>query len=806
MLRNYLKIALRNMNRHKGYTFINIAGLAIGMACCILIMLYVTDELSYDRFHEKKDRIYRINAISSIGTTSRQYATVPPALAKGLADSIPEIEAFTRLMEAPSLRGRVDENSIEIDDCFLVDSGFFDIFSHDFLAGAPESVFENPDSIVITEETSGRIFGEGSPMGKSIDMGNERVVQVTGVIKNVPKNSHIQFNALMPLSFIRDETGRPVDFSEAAYFCEWYAYLLLKEGTQVGDVERKVMDTVESKWGDLYREKGTTRQYPLQKITDLHLKSNCEYEAGNPGDMNTVYLFSAIALFVLFIACFNFINLSTARSANRAREVGMRKVIGSQKGQIMRQFLSESIVMSIISLIIGIVLVQLALPSFNRLAGKEFSSGRLLSPTILLGLLGIIIVTGIVAGSFPAFILSAFDPITVLKGKLSSASKNITLRKMLVVFQFSISIFMIVGILVIIRQLDYIKNINLGFDKEQMVVIPFFGNRQNEEGAGRHEALRNKMLQNSSILSVSFSIDRPGGDLGYDAFLPEGKNNEETLRAMRYWVDHNFISTYGMEIVKGRDFSESFSTDADQALIINEKAAAALGWGDEVLGKRLVNVSRDNRQGIIVGVVKDFHSASMKMEISPVVIALDPRFFAFISVRIRPDNVSNTLAFLESSLRESYPDREFDYSYYFIDDDFRNKYPEEEKIREIYFAFGFFAVFVACLGLFGLASYSVEQRTKEIGIRKVLGASGREIVLLLSKDFSKWVLAANVIAWPLAYYFMDRWLDNFAYRIGVTWDIFIFSGIIAAVIAMFTVSFHSIKAANSHPANALKYE
>ena len=806
MLRNYLKIALRNMNKHKGYSFINMAGLAIGMACCILILLYVTDELSYDRFHTKKDRIYRINAISSIGTTSRQYATVPPALAKELADSLPEIEAYTRLMEVPSLRGRVGENSIEIDDCFFVDSAFFNIFSHDFLAGAPESVFENPDSIVITEETSAQIFGEGSPMGKSIDLGNERVVQVTGVIKNVPKNSHIQFNALMPLSFIRDRSGRPADFSEAAYFCEWYAYLLLKEGTQVGDVERKVMETAEAKWGDILREKGTTRQYPLQKITDLHLKSKCEYEPGNPGDINTVYLFSAIALFVLFIACFNFINLSTARSANRAREVGMRKVIGSQKGQIVRQFLSESIVMSIISLVIGIVLVQLALPSFNRLSGKEFDSGQLLGPSVLLGLLGIIIVTGIIAGSFPAFILSSFNPITVLKGKLSSASKNITLRKMLVVFQFSISIFMIVGILVIIRQLDYIKNMNLGFDKEQMVVIPFFGNRQNEEGASRHEALRNKMLQNSSILSVSFTVDRPGGDLGYDAFLPEGKSSEETLRAMRYWVDHNFISTYGMEIVKGRDFSEQFSTDADQALIINEKAAAALGWGDEVLGKRLVNVSRDNRQGIIVGVVKDFHSASMKMEISPVVIALDPRFFAFISVRIRPDNVSNTLAFLESSLRETYPDREFEYSYYFIDDDFRSKYPEEEKIREIYLAFGFFAVFVACLGLFGLASYSVEQRTKEIGIRKVLGASGREIVLLLSKDFSKWVLAANIIAWPLAYYFMARWLGNFAYRISVTLDIFIFSGIITAVIALFTVSFHSIKAANSNPANALKYE
>ena len=806
MLRNYLKIAFRNMKRHKGYSFINIAGLAIGMACCILILLYVADELSYDRFHKNKDRIYRVNAISSIGTTSRRYATVPPALAPGLADSIPEIEAFTRLMETPSLRGRIDDNSIEIADCFFVDSAFFNIFTHEFIAGAPESVFENPDSIVITEETADRLFGDESPMGKIIDLGESRVVQIRGVIKNVPNNSHIHFNGLLPLSFIRDESGNPVDFSEAAYFCEWYAYLLIRESTHYGDVERKIMETVEEKWGDLYREKGTTRQYPLQNIKDLHLRSTSEYEQGNPGDINTVYLFSSIALFVLFIACFNFINLSTARSTNRAREVGMRKVIGSQKNQIVRQFLSESIIMSIVGLVIGIMLVQLALPSFNRLAGKEFDSSNLMSSTVLLGLLGIIIVTGIIAGSFPAFILSAFDPITVLKGKLSSTSNNITLRKILVVFQFSISIFMIVGILVIIRQLDYIKNINLGFDKEQMVVIPFFGNRQNEEGAGRHEALRNKMLQNSSILSASFSIDRPGGDLGYDAFLPEGKSNDETLRAMRYWVDHNFIKTYGMEVVKGRDFSESFSTDADQALIINEKAAAALGWGEDVLGKRLVNVSRDNRPGIIVGVVKDFHSASMKMEISPVVMALDPRFFAFISARIRPDNVSNTLSFLEGSLREIYPDREFDYSYYFIDDDFRSKYPEEEKIREIYIAFGFLAVFVACLGLFGLASYSVEQRTKEIGIRKVLGASGREIVLLLSKEFSKWVFAANIIAWPLAYYIMNRWLGNFAYRIGVKWDIFIFSGIITAIIALFTVSFHSIKAANSNPVNALKYE
>ena len=806
MLRNYLKIAIRNMKRHKGYSLINIFGLALGMACCILILLYVTDELSYDNFHEKADRIYRVNAISSIGVTTRYYATVPPALAQGLADSIPEIEAFVRAMDINSLRGRYKNNSIEIEECFFVDSAFFNIFTHEFVEGSPESALENPDSFVITEETAHRIFGDESPMGKSIDLGRSRVIQVTGVIKNVPSNSHFRFNGLLPLSFIRDESGSPRDFSDIAYFCEWYAYLLLRESVSVSDVERKITETAEEKWGELLREKGTTRQYPVQRIRDLHLRSYCEYEYGSPGDINTVYLFSAIALLVLFIACFNFINLSTARSASRAREVGMRKVLGSHKSQLIKQFLSESIVISIIGLLLGILLVILALPTFNGLAGKEFNSAQLMSSTVLLGLLGIIIVTGIIAGSFPAFILSAFDPVIVLKGKLSSASKNSSLRKILVVVQFSISVFMIIGILIIIRQLDYIKNRNLGFNKEQMVVMPFFGNRRDEETAGRFDALRNKISQNPSVVSASFSIDVPGGDMGFDAFLPEGKSSEETLRAMRYWVGYNFVKTYGMEIIKGRDFSQSFSTDADQALIINEKAATVLGWGDDVLGKQLVNVSRDNRPGTIVGVVKDFHSASMRMEISPVVIALEPRFFGRISVRLRPENVPDTLSFLENTLREIYPEREFDFSYYFIDDDFRSKYPEEEKIREIYLTFGFLAVFIACLGLFGLASFTVEQRTKEIGVRKVLGASVQEIALLLSKEFFKWVLVANIIAWPLAYYVMNNWLENFAYRIGIKLDIFIFSGIIAVVIAMLTVSYHSIKAARANPVNALKYE
>lgn len=806
MLRNYFKITIRNIKRHKGYSFINISGLAIGMACCILILLYVTDEISYDKFHEKSDRLYRINAISSIGTTTRHYATVPPALATGLAESIPEIEAFTRLMDQDSIRGDVNGVNVEITDCFFVDSDFFNLFTYEFIEGNPETAIQNPDSIVITEETAIRIFGDGSPMGKTFDLGRDRLVQVTGVLKNIPKNSHLKFNSIFPFSFIRDQEGNPADFSEANYFCEWYAYLLLRDGTDIGALEDKMLAVVDEKWGDIYRERGTTRQYPLQNIKKLHLWSTSMHESSTPGDISTVYLFSAIALFVLFIACFNFINLSTARSASRGREVGMRKVLGSQKNQIIRQFLSESIIMSLIGLVLGLLIVMLALPTFNGLAGKEFNAGQLLSSTVLLGLLGVIVVTGIFAGSFPAFILSSFDPVMVLKGKLSSASKNTMFRKILVGVQFSISIFMIIGIVVIVRQLDYMKNMDLGFNKDQMVVVPFFGNLQDEEGVSQHGALKNKFSQNPSIVSASYTIDVPGGDLGADAFLPEGRDNNESLRAVRYWVDHNFVKTYGMEIVLGRDFSETYSTDAEQAIIVNEKAVEMLGWGEDVIGKRLVNVSRDNRPGIIVGVVKNFHSEGMKMEIRPAVLILEPRFFAFISVRIRPENVPDTLAYLETSLREIYPESEFTYNYSFIDDNFRSKYPEEEKIREIYIAFGCLAVFIACLGLFGLASFSVQQRTKEIGVRKVLGASIQEIMLLLSKEFTKWILAANLIAWPLAYFMMNKWLENFAYRINIKWDIFIFSGILTTVVGLFTVSFHSLRAAKSNPVDALKYE
>ena len=497
MLKNFLKITLRNLKKQSGYSFINIVGLAVGMACCILILLYVTDELSYDGYHRGADRIYRVNAISSIGETSRRYSTTPPALAPALAASVPEVEAAARVFDSFELQGRVGGETVRIPEVFFMDREFLDIFSYEFIAGDRNTALANPDSIVLTRDTARRLFGDADPVGRVIELPPAHQVQVTGVLEEVPANSHLRFNGIIPSSFLRDQEGRPAPVLTASYFCEVYSYLRLKSGADPRAVEKKIMAIHEANWGEMFKQRGTGRQYPLMRIRDIHLRSDNEYEVGTPGDIATVTLFSAIAFLVLLIACFNFINLSTAKSAGRAREVGIRKVFGSSKQQLIKQFLGESMVLSLISLLLGLVVIALTLPSFNALARKGFGPGDLLRLPVLAGLLAIVLLTGFVAGVFPAFILSAFQPVTVLKGKFSSASRNSAMRKILVVVQFAISVFMIVGILVMVRQLDYMKNKDLGFDREQLVVVPFFGGRRDEASTQRFDTLQRRLLRSA---------------------------------------------------------------------------------------------------------------------------------------------------------------------------------------------------------------------------------------------------------------------------------------------------------------------
>jgi len=813
VFKSYLTIMFRNLRKFKGYSLINIFGLAVGMASCILILLYVTDELSYDNHFKDKDRIYRIDTISGIGTTTRHYSTIPPALAPELAASIPEVEASVRIFNSFNMQGRDQDRDVEIRDVFVADPSFFKVFSFDFISGDAETALADPDGLVLTEETARRLYGAGNPVGKVITFPGPqaRVVHVSAVVQNVPRNTHFHFNGVLPSTFLRDQQGRPSPLLTASYFCENWGYFLLREGSSPLDVEKKMAAEAQVKWGEMYKQRGTERTYLLKKLGDIHLRSGLEFEMEPPGDIDTVYVFAAVALFVLLIACFNFINLSTARSANRAREVGIRKVLGSNRNQLIRQFLNESVSLSLFSLALSLILVVVVLPAFNSLSGKQFDAAQLARWPLLLGFLGIIILTGFVAGSFPAFLLSSFRPVTVLKGRFSSGARNSALRKTLVVVQFSISIFMIVGILIMVRQLDYMKNKDLGFRKDHLVIMPFFGNLQNQALAPKFDSLRDRIQQNPGVVSVSFTGGVPGRDLGYDAYRSEGGSPDESVRAQNYWVDHDFVKTYGIDLVAGRDFSRDLASDVGQAVLLNEKAAKAFGWGGtEAMGKRIFNVPRDNRLGIVVGIVKDYHNDNLKLEIPPTVISLDNRFFGFITARIRAANVPATMDFLKSTLEEAsrdiYPNRQYQFNSWFVDDDFRAKYPDEERSRKIFLIFGLLAVLVACLGLYGLASFTLEQRTKEIGVRKVLGASLNNLIGLVSREFVKLVVISNFVAWPLAYFGMRRWLENFAYRIRIKPDLFVVAGLMAVTVALFTVAFHSVRAARTNPVDSLKYE
>jgi putative ABC transport system permease protein len=801
MLKNYILIAWRNLRRHRGFSFINISGLAIGVACCILIFLYINDELSYDKYHKNAPRIFRGISYSTIGGETRVFACMPSAVAPGLEEAIPEIEASARLFQFGVLRFKHGDKNFEIPDFYGADPSFFSIFSYEFIAGDPQTALQNPQTFVLTEDTAIQIFGSVDAVGKSISVpfrqGNQDF-HVTGVVKNIPRNSHFRFNVILSIDTFRRGENQPAgpDFLNDPIYFNPYSYFLIAENTDVEDVEKRIATVMEEKWGEIYRKEGITRKYPLQALADIHLKSNFEAEIAQQGDIQYVYIFSVVAVMVLFIACFNFINLSTARSVKRAKEVGLRKMFGAHRHHLIRQFLSESSLLALLGTFIGLVLIALTLPAFNQISGKEFSLEYLMSAPTLVALFFIIIATGFIAGSFPAFVLSSFQPVKTIRGRLGSAKQSGTLRKILVVFQFSISIFMILGFITILQQLDYIKNKDLGFDRDFLVVI---------RGGGRtNDALRDNISKIPNVTSVSLPASIPGEFAGDQSYYLPGKDPNSSVRASVFGVDYDFIKTFGMELLWGRDFSREFSTDATDAVILNETFARQLGLGPDVVGNQIIDVSNPKFQPTVIGVINDFHHQSMKLRINPMMLQMQPQGFAWVVARITPHNISATLEQIKTVWKEQFPDREF--NHYFVDDNYRQRYPEEDKMQDVYLIFGFLAIFVACLGLYGLASFATEQRAKEIGIRKVLGATVPNISFTLSKDFLMLVLIANIIAWPLGFYVMDNWLDSFAYRIGIEWWMFVVSGLLAQVIAIMTVSQQALKSALSNPADTLKYE
>ncbi len=798
MFSNYLLTAWRNIKKQKGYSLINLSGLAIGMACCLLILLFVQDELSFDRYHDKADRIYRLAIDAEVGGSMSHFALAPFAAPPVFADEIPEVESYVRIVRL-GRRQIIEhqERSFEEEGIFFSDKTFFNIFSHAFKAGNAETSLDAPGSVVITEDTARRLFGEDDPLGKILTFEPVGDLHVTGVIRNVPRNSHFTFNYMISFTSLNEEQRKGL---EQWLSIQGWAYLLLQKDADPAVVEAKFPAIVETHTGQDARTYGIKLDYFLQKMTDIHLRSKLQGEIEPTGDMTYVIIFAAIALFILLIACINFMNLSTARSANRAREVGLRKVFGSFRRNLVGQFLAESTLMSLAALLLAIALAALALPLFNSFSGKELAVDSLFRIPIIAGMLLLIVFTGFLAGSYPAFFLSGFQPIAVLRGMLSRGAKGAVLRKILVVFQFAISVALIIGTGIVLSQINYMKNKNLGFDKDQVLVVLV----QTPETAKSFQAVKAEMLQLPSIRSVSFSSGIPGRVGELRLMIPEGKSQSDTYSITVLRCDHDFITTYGMTVLAGRDFSREFTTDATEAYIINATAAGKFGWSvDEAVNKDLTFA--EGRPGKIIGVIEDFHYQPLQFAIEPLVLMIEQQALSFASMKIDPRNVAATLAFVEEKWSALEPGREFDY--FFVDDDFAARYEAEERLGDILRSFALLAIFIACLGLFGLASYTAEQRTREIGIRKVLGASPQSIVIHLSKEFVKWVIVANVLAWPAAYLLMKNlWLANFPYRTSPAVWTFLISGVASVIIALLTVSFQVVRASAANPADSIRYE
>jgi putative ABC transport system permease protein len=802
LLWNYFKIAIRKFRKQKAYSFINIAGLAIGLAACLLILLWVKDELSYDKFHEKADRIYLLALSDEIGGASSDLAVTPFAAAPAFAAEIPEIETCVRLFE-DSPMAVVEGDKFELKDVYFTDPEFFNVFSHSFLEGNGQTALTSPGSLVLTEETALKLFGRTDVTGRTINFNNEYDLKVTAVVENVPANSHFQWNGLVSLSTVADRPDiRP--YMEDWFRIGGWVYVLLKEHASASAVEAKMEEVKLKSIGEQLRQSGSKMDFWLQPITDIHLNSRLEGNIGPSGDIRYVYAFSLIAIFILVIACINFMNLATARSAGRGKEVGLRKVMGARRGNLISQFLGESILLSVIASAIALVIVSLTLPAFNRLAGKAISPASLLGGGSVLALAGLILLAGILGGSYPALFMSAFRPASVLKGNVGRGAKRASFRSVLVVFQFSISIVLMAGTWIVLGQTRYMKTQNLGFDKHRILVVNM---RAEKAALGGVAALANDLKADANIGEVSLTSGVPGRIQTYMVVNMEGRPERESFVAGVIWSDFDFIKTYGIPLAAGRDFSRSFTSDSGGVFLINETAARRTGWSLEAVGKK-IGFDPDNTMEI-VGVMKDFHFGSLKDPIEPLVIRLAspqeiiPRA-RFLSIKLRQGDLAATLASVKTKWGER-SERGFDY--FFADENFDSLYRNEERIGRIITVFAAMAIFVACLGLFGLASFSAEQRTKEVGVRKVLGASEAGLATLLSKEFLKWVLVANAIGLPAAYLIVGRfWLANFAYRTNPGILVFIAIAGLSLMIALLTVSWQAVRAAVANPVDSLRYE
>lgn len=804
MLKNYFKVALRNIFRQKAYAFINISGLAIGISCCLLIVSYVLDELSYDNFHPDTEQTYRIALDRKFPDNQFMYARSPVPMGPTVAREMPEVTAATRMFNTfGSLTFQYGDRYFDERNVIAVDSNFFDFFGVELLAGDPEKVLNDPNSLIITEEMATKYFGNEEALGKQLEIQNIGQMMVRGVVKSMPSNAHFHFDFLFSLNTLPG-------LYNSQFWGAYNIYNYVKMAPEsVAEVENKLMPLLQRymepqiqsvlgiSWQQ-YEEAGNAHRYFFQPIADIHLHSALQWELEPNGSLSTVYLFTGISAFILLIACINFINLSTARSANRAKEVGMRKVLGAIKGQLMIQFLMESVLMCLLALVLAIGLTALILPFFNELSGKLIIISSFLSPGMLAILLAFALALGIVSGLYPAFFLSAFKPVMVLKGKLKGGAKSSWLRNGLVIFQFSVSIILVIGTMIIYQQLQFLNDKSLGFDKDQLVVVERAGLLANQS-----TTFKNALLQNPDVLDVTGMNSIPGRQITGGTFTDVTGDASDRFLMPNLTGDYDLIATMGLEMVEGRAFDPQIVTDST-AVIINEAAARTFKWQNPI-GKQLQPINGPIFQ--VIGVVKDFHFESLHQEIRPLALFardLDAQAANLMVVKLNTQNLSETLKFLDEQWGAFVPERAL--AYRFVNEEFGALYEAEQRSGKIFTAFSTLAIFIACLGAFGLAAFLATQRIKEIGVRKVLGASTLSIVGLLSKDFVKLILIANLVGWPLAYLGMQRWLESFAYAVGVNWLTFILVAVGSIAIALITVSYHSIKAALNNPADTLHHD
>ncbi|WKN46267.1 ABC transporter permease [Tunicatimonas pelagia] len=797
MLKNLLKVALRNIGKDRIYSLLNILGLTLGITCSLFLFLYLLNELSYDKFHTKKDRIYRV--VTHFTETDNQF-TWPSAqlpLAQELEEKYSQIEHAVRFIGAGRELFENPERDMRFyeEDFQYVDSTVFEVFDFPLLSGDPATALLKPNTAVLTQETAQKYFGSAEPIGQTLKNGDD-IYEITGLVEDVPENSSIEFDALLSRATLPDEIGGWGGWGRPTY-------LLMKEGSSIQDGEEALASVNKERVVPIFENYGVTIDYWLQPLADIHLKSDFGEGETGAGDIAYIYIFGAVAFFILIIASINYMNLATARATRRAKEVGVRKTMGSFRGQLISQFLTESTLLTFIALAISLLLVAVLLSPFNNLAGTEIALSFLFQPQIIIGFILIALLVGIAGGSYPAFYLSKFNPALVLKGNATRGTGNAMLRKVLVVVQFAISIAMLICTWIVYDQLQYLRDKDLGFNQEQVLIVTM----PDSTIRANYEVLQNRLRESAQVLEVSTSSSRPGTGYSKNLMLVEGNDGSVVdggVGVNQYRAHYDYVETMGIDILQGRSFSREYTTDT-AAVLVNESMVARMQW-DDPIGKELSFMGDEDNPGptySVIGVFKDYHQESLYNSIEPLAVLFgDPNFF--LNIKVAPNRVNETLAYIEDTWTEVNAGKPF--SYEFLDEEFMSQYETDQKRGKIFTLFSAFTVIIACLGLLGLAAYTTEQRAKEIGIRKVIGATIPNIVGLIYKDFFILIALAMLVAFPLAYWFMSDWLQTFAYQTDIKWLTFVASALLTLIVTLGAISFHTLRAATANPVKSLRSE